>query len=384
MPAKMSVPYNYLGKQFAEGSSLRSEIMKDIGGLVDTGDYTLGSWVPKFEEAWAEKMRAKYAVGVSNGTDALFLIMKAMGIGPGDFVVTQTNTFLATVGAILQAGAQPVLADVGDDYLISLDSAFKRLEREVPFDDRRKTAFCPVDLTGNPTPVHKMPLRKRSTFRDAAQAVGATYDNRPLTQDVTACSYSLHPLKNVHGWTDSGVVTTDDESLAKEIKLLRNHGLKDRDTCVVPGYNHRISTLAAIVGYHVLGRESWITETRRSNAKIYDQGLAGVKAIKIPTRDPLARQAYHTYVVQTNGRDHLKAHLEQHGIETKVHYPIPVHLQPGFAFLGYKKGDFPVAENQAANILTLPVHEYLSTEQLEYVVGTIRDFYAHAEGALPS
>lgn len=351
---QMHVGYNYLREQFV-GTPLREAIDRDMAILLDSGDFTLGSWVYRFEDAFAEKLRVKHAIGVSNGTDALFLAMKACGWG-GEAIVTPPNSFLATTGAIVQLQGQPVFLDVGADYLLDYKlGSYKALT---------------VDLTGNVSP-----MDDENVVHDAAQAVGAEYKDKSVAAMGAAACFSLHPLKNINVGGDGGVVTTNSDETAERIRLLRNHGLQDRDTCVIPGYNHRLSTMQAMIAYHVLQDLDWITDRRIANAARYDEGLKDCPGIIIPPRDPDVKQVYHTYVVQAQYRDTLIKYLGDRNIEAKVHYPVPIHLQPGYAYLGYKEGDFPVCEAQAKRIISLPIHQYLTEDQIDYTIETIRGFY---------
>ena len=346
-----------------------TRILLAIAREMARGFYTLGPAVQEFEEAFAAYCGVRYAVGVNSGTDALFLLMKALGVGPGDGVITVPNTFVATVGAIIAAGATPVFIDIGDDYLMAQEG---QIRPKMP---------PGLQLPGYPKyriPVHwggNIAYTPKLHIEDACQAIGASYKGRKAGSLGVGAAFSLHPLKNLNVMGDGGMVTTNDEGLAQAIRLLRNHGLQDRDTCVMPGYNSRLDTIQAIVGLEVLKELLWVTERRQANAKRYDEGLRGLKEVTIPYRDSDVEQVYHLYQVEVERRDELLAYLQAKGIEAKVHYAIPLHLQPGFKSLGYQEGDFPRAEAFARDHLTLPVHQYLSNEQLDYVVEAIRGFY---------
>lgn len=365
----LKVPYGYLPVQLDPIQPLGAAILAEWAQELERGAFTLGPAVERLEEAWAHVCGVKHAIGVNSGTDALIIAMKALAVGKGSKVATCPNTFVATVGAIIAAGATPVFFDSGPDYLMQ-----KKLSVEGDL-----KAVLPVDLTGNPVPFtgwdcgdSKVPL----TVRDACQSIGATISGLSSGKLSRVACYSLHPLKNIHACGDGGMIVTDDDEIAEFARLYRNHGLKDRDTVVMPGINSRLDTLQAIAGWHMLQRLEVITETRIAHAKAYDAGLAGIPQVTIPPRPgPNIRQVFHTYVIQVEDRAALQADLAAHGIETKIHYPIPVHLQPGYAYLGYKRGDFPNVEYQAERILSLPVHEYLRREQIDYTIDRIRDFY---------
>lgn len=359
----LTVPYGYLPLEYDYWfDEIHEQVLPAIADLANKGEFTLGDAVERFEKQFAGATGYKYAVGVSSGTSALSLALLATGVKPGDAVVTVPNTFVATVGAICAIGARPVFVDVGPDYLADIHATFSRSVQ----------AMMPVELTGRPFPIIRWPGME-SPFKlivDAAQSIGARGGERG---DLKC--FSLHPLKNVHVWGDGGMICTDDGDLAVTLRLLRNHGLETRDLVTMPGYNERLSPLQAVVGMWSLSHLEWVTQRRIANAMRYDTGLADCPGVVLPPRNPNIREVFHTYVIQVAERDRLARVLKDVGIETKVHYPIPLHLQKGFAHLGYLEGDFPVAEAQAQRILTLPVNEYLTTGQIDYVIDQIRQFY---------
>lgn len=372
----MKVKYSYLERQFADAET----ILDSLRGLLKHGQFTLGPEVEQFERRFAELCGATHAVGVGSGTDALILILRALGIGPGDEVITAPNSFIATAGAIAMVGARPVFVDVGDDYNIDPE----RIEGAI---SPRTRALLPVHLTGSPAAMREIveigERRHLPVIEDAAQAIGAAIDGRPVGSWGIAAEFSLHPLKNLNVWGDGGVVVTNSDELATQVRLLRNHGLRNRDEAVVFGGNSRLDTLQAIVACHLMDQIQTITEARIRNAATYDQALAPLEgAVRLPPRRPGVRQVYHTYVIQARDRDRLASFLAARGIETKVHYPIPIHLQPAAAYLGYHAGDFPVCEAQAQSILTLPVHQDLTDAQLRHVGESIREFYSLAASAV--
>lgn len=382
----MKVEYAYLTQQFAQGDALTKDIFRDIQEELRRGYFTLGPWTEKFELAVCEKYGVKHCVGVNSGTDALILSMKALGVGYGDTVLTQPNTFVATVGAICAVGARPMFVDVDETYQMDLEQGLHR----------KVKCAIPVHLTGLARDTNgAWPL----VINDAAQAIGASQkkdsiyypqtltnlhrgSGPPLDHSVAnfqhVSCFSLHPLKNIHVWGDGGFITTNDGALAKDLRLLRNHGLLDRDTVVVPGINSRLDSLQAIVGWHMLKKVDEINEQRRANAARYDAGLREIPRVVVPPRDPAYYQVFHTYVVTVEDwRDELIRHLASQGVEAKIHYPKCIHEQPGFKYLGYRRGDFPVAEWQADHQISLPIHEYLSEDQIDFVIDQIADFYRH-------
>jgi len=371
----MKVPYGYLPQEYAANRGDIDEVLEKIRQCVEKGDFTLGDPVGEFEEAFAQVTGYAHAVAVNSGTDALFLAMKAMGVGYGNYVVTVPNTFVATVGAICATRATPVFTDVGDDYLMRLNLTTEKKRKLNVGTNIYGIRYLPVELTGRPLPDDLFPWLNDQTFGpiivDSAQSIGS---KAPQIKDIA--TYSLHPLKNVHVWGDGGVVCTNHREMADAIRLTRNHGLRTRDEAALPGYNSRLDSVQAIVGLYSLRNVDWVTEQRNRHARVYDEALRGCEGVTLPPRSAGITEAFHTYVVQVDDRAHLIDRLLSKGIDAKVHYPIPLHLQPAFRHLGYEAGDLPVAEAQAKRILSLPVHEYLAEGQIEYVVETIRAFYA--------
>lgn len=360
--------------------SLREEINEAWQKLLDTGDFTLGPTVEAFEVAFAEAVGAPHAIGLRSGTDALALAIEALGLGHKTHapmctcerkrIAVPVNTFYASVGAILQAGAWPVLVDVDDEYLIDL-AQVNKLWKAGAID-----ALMPVCLTGNPVDIPPGMFEGLPIIYDAAQAIGAEIRGRKIGGIGEAVCYSLHPLKNIHAAGDGGIVTSRDPGLCVKIARLRNHGLISRDDWLVPGYNARLEPVQAVAAHAHLAQLEWITKRRNENAALYDELLRDIPQVTIPPRDPDKWQAFHTYVIQAESRDNLRHMLAERSVETKVHYAKPLHLQPAMAMLGHSEGDFPVAEAQANRWVTLPVHQYLERADLEYVAGCIRDFYA--------
>lgn len=378
----MQVKYAYLQQQFARGTPLRNDIEKELGEVVDAGDFTLGKAVEEFEVAFAAAVGARYAVGVRSGTDALYLALKALGVGPGDKVATVPNTFPATVGAIIQAGAGPIFVDVSpDNYLLP------HVAPQFPTVEGVK-AIIPVDWGGDIVPLvdERIGLVNNDTkkvlsfpfiIHDACQATGATYKGRGMGSLGKACAFSFHPLKTVHAWGDAGAVTTNDPFVAQKVRSLRNHGLLDRDTWLEPGINGRMETVQAVVCRHMLKVLPDMLEKRRRNATLYDETLTTVKGITVPKRNPDVAHAFHLYIVQAERRDELVKFLAANEIEAKVHYPKPLHLQPAMAGM-YAPGAYPVTEMLAQKVVTLPVHEFLAPAQIEFVNSKVREFYKGA------
>ena len=373
MREKMRVPYNYLNQQFNVDNALVKQILADIKGLVRTGEFTLGPPVRKFEEEFAALCGVKHAVGINSGTDALILILKALGIGPGDEVITAPNSFIATANVIRFVGAKPVFVDVDDEYLIDTDLVKEAITRKTK-------AIMPVHLTGNPVFISNLQQYTNVyVIEDAAQAVDAEIHGKKVGGLGIAGEFSLHPLKNLNVWGDGGMVTTDNSELAGKIRLMRNHGLASRDVCAMAAGNCRLHTIQAVVGLRLMPFVREVSDVRIKNAVLYDSLLSDVDGVTIPPRPASKRQVYHTYIIQVEKREAMIKFLAENGVETKVHYPAPIHLQKPYTELGYKKGDFPKCEAQAEKILTLPIHQYLTTRQVRYVAGLIRRFYGNSK-----
>jgi aminotransferase EvaB len=366
----MRVTFSYLKEQFKDCQVYLDKIAE----VVTAGDYTLGKAVAEFEEKFASLLGVKYAIGVNSGTDALFLSLKAIGIGPGDEVITTPNTFIATVGAIVASGARPVFVDCNDEYVISADLI-------EPAITSRTRAIMPVHYAGVTADMDQiMTVAHRHgvpVIEDACQAIlGAVNGKCAGTFGLTG-AFSLHPLKNLNVWGDSGVIITDNEEIRERLVLLRNHGLLNRDEVACFGYNSRLDTIQAAVGNYLIQKIHWITETRLKWANRLDRALSQFPGcITVPYRRPHKYYVHHLYMVQAKDRDKLLAFLQNSGIEAKVHYPIPLHLQKCSAHLGYKAGDFPVTEALAQSIITLPAHQHLKEKHIDYITEKINEFYS--------
>lgn len=364
----MKIPYAYLDKQFKNPNPVLAEIKK----LAKKGDFTLGPKVAEFEEKIAKFQGVKYAVGVNSGTDALLMILRVLGIGPGDEVITAPNSFFATAAVIQLVGAKIVFADVNEEYNIDP----KEVENKIT---KKTKAIMPVHWTGNPADMPAIvkiaKKHKLYVIEDAAQAIDAEIGGKRAGSFGIASEFSLHPIKNFNVWGDGGFVTTNEKGIADKIKLLRNHGLKNRDEVEFWGYNSRLHALQATVALTLLPEVKSLTNKRIAIARKFDRLLSNIPQITIPPRQKNVRQVYHVYILQAENRDELLKYLIANGIDAKIHYPIPLHLQKPARELGYKKGDFPVTEHQAAHIFSLPAHQYLTDKEIEYIAGKIHKFY---------
>lgn len=345
---------------------MRTEICEAIDRVFSTSSFILGPEVTEFEREFAAFCEARYCVGLNNGTSALHLALLAAGIGPGDEVITQANTFIATVAAILQTGARPVLVDIAPPhYGISVEAVAAAITSKT-------RVILPVHLFGHPCDLDGLAnLARRHGIRlieDASQAHGATYRNRTIGSGALA-TFSFYPGKNLGAAGEAGAVVTNDETMAQEMRLLRNHGSAEKYVHLRVGYNYRMEGLqAAILRVKLRHLAEW-TQARRDVAATYDRLLGNIERPAVP---PDCQSAYHIYPVFVPQRDAAAARLRDRGIETNVHYPIPCHLQPGFSSLGYSRGDFPHAEYLAKHELSLPIFPGLTHGQIEAVAQELR------------
>jgi len=366
----MKVRYSYLPQQFEDADDLWQELKE----FVKTGDFTLGEPLKEFERKFAQLIGTKYAIGVNSGTDAIKLSLKAKGVSNGDEVITAANTFVATVGAISELGAIPVFIDCDDTFCMNTDL----LEEVIT---EKTQAIVPVHFTGYMTDMRKlMPIAEKyniSVVEDACQSILGSLEGKNAGTWGNAGAFSLHPLKNLNVWSDGGLIVTDETDLANELYLLRNHGLVDRDTVSIMGYNSRLDTLQAVVGNWLIPQTHSIANKRIENAAYLDKYLSEVEGITIPPRPEGYKIVYHLYIVFAENRDSLLEHCVKEGIEAKVHYPIPIYRQEALTKLGYEEGDFPVSDAHTSKIITFPCDQHLEEEQLDHIIKTVKDFYSH-------
>jgi dTDP-4-amino-4,6-dideoxygalactose transaminase len=364
----VKVPYvNFPAQYEAEKEAIDAAVR----GVFERGDFVGGAAVGQLEKALANYIGVKHVVALASGTDALILGMRALGIGSGDEVITPPNSFVASTAAIAAIGATPVFADIGED------GNFDPLAVEKAVTGKTK-AIMPVHLTGRIAPMIEIEAiakeRGLLIIEDAAQSIGSKLSGRSAgTFGYVGC-FSTHPLKNLNAAGDAGFLTTDDGDIAETIGLLRNHGLKDRDTVVHWGTVSRLDTIQAAILLHRLANLDEVIAKRRTNAALYRDKITAPQ-IKLPRCKNQEFNTFHTFVVQTENRDDLKTYLSEHGIETAIHYPTPIHLQPAAQSLGYHQGDFPVCERQCQSILSLPIHQYLSEADVTAVADRINSFY---------
>ena len=367
---EFTINHNYLSEQFEDCD----EILEKIKTVVLNNDFTLGSTVDEVEELMAIQAQTKYAIGVGSGTDALHLSLKAIGVGPGDEVITSTYTFYATVGAIVTAGAKPVFCDCKEDYNIDVEKIDSLITKKTK-------AIIPVHWSGRPCDMEQLlDVAKKygiEIVEDACHALQAEYKNRRCGSFGIAGCFSFHPLKNLNVWGDGGMITTNSDELASRLRLIRNHGLIGRNECIEFSYNSRLDTIQAVVAKHLLERKfDMITQARINNALYLDECLSEIPEISLTQRKKELREVFHLYMFRSNNRDELVRYLRSNDVDAKIHYPIPMHLQPASKCFGYKKGDYPVAENIANTCISLPVHEFISEEKIGKMSGLVKTFYA--------
>ena len=366
---KLKINHSYLIEQFSD----YKKILKKIEKVIKKGDYTLGKEVNKFEKNLAKRTGAKFAISVGNGTDALFLALKALNIGENDEVIATPYTFIATIGAIVTAGAKPVFVDIKDDYNID--------ENKIKLAITKKTkAIMPVHWGGRPCELDKInSIAKKynlKVIQDSCHAIDSRFKNRHLISYGDICTYSMHPLKNLNVWGDGGFIVTSNQELAKKLYMMRNHGLKNRDTCKFFGYNSRLDTIQAVVAnYKIKNKLNNITLKRIKNASLFDRLLKTNSNVVTINRSSNLKEVFHLYQINVKKRDQLKKYLTKNNVDAKIHYPTPVHLQPAAKFLKYKSGDFPNAERIAKTTLSLPVHEFIKEKDIFYTVDLINKFY---------
>ncbi len=367
---KLRINHSYLVEQFAD----YSKIFKEIEKVVKKGDYTLGKKVDECEKNFSKRTGTKFAISVGNGTDALFLSLKALDIGHGDEVITTPYTFIATIGSIVTSGAKPVFVDIKDDYNIDEN----KIESAIT---KRTKAIMPVHWAGRPCELEKIKSiakkYKLKIIQDSCHGIESRYKNKHLIYYGDICTYSMHPLKNLNIWGDGGFIITNNNKLAKKLLLLRNHGLVNRDKCEIFGFNSRLDTIQAVVAnYKMKNKLKNITRKRIKNAHLFDSLLKFNSHVRLVKRLPYLKEVFHLYHINVKKRDELKNFLIKNSIDAKVHYPTPIHLQPAAKYLKYQQGDFPVAENMANSSLSLPVHEFITKNDIVYVANLINKFYS--------
>jgi dTDP-4-amino-4,6-dideoxygalactose transaminase len=353
----------------AQYRSIKGEVQTALDEVLENAAFVLGPAVAKFEEKFAAFCGTKHCVAVNSGTSALHLALLAAGVKPGDEVIAPAMTFIATVAAIEYIGARPVLVDI-DPKSYCMDAA--RIEERIT---KNTKAIMPVHLYGQPAdmgPILDI-ARRRSllVIEDAAQAHGAEYKGRRCGSLGDIAGFSFYPGKNLGAYGEGGAVVTNRDDYAKTVRMLRDWGQEKKGVHVLKAFNYRMEGLqGAVLGVKMNHIEAW-TEDRRRAATTYNRLLLDVPGIVLPTEKPYARHVYHVYSILVKNRDAVARKLQDSGISTNVHYPNPIHLQPCFADLGHKRGDFPNAERLASEELSLPMYPELTDEQTALVAETL-------------
>ncbi len=369
----MKVPLVDLAAQHAV---VAEEVMAGFARVLAQTSFILGEEVGRFENAFASFSGTQHCVSLANGTDAIELLLRAIGVGPGDEVILPVNTFIATGVAVMRAGATPVLVDAEPhSYLIDVAA----VERAIT---AKTKALLPVHLYGQLADMPRLTeLAVRAgvhVLEDAAQAQGASRDGRRLGQDSIGAATSFYPGKNLGAYGDGGAVLTNSDSVAAKVRALRNYGSEQKYQHPEVGFNSRLDTLQAVVLLAKLQHlEAW-NQLRREAARRYDERLAALPQVRRPQTVAGNVHVWHLYVVRVPKRDTVLARLQEAGIGAGIHYPIPLHLQGAFRHLGYQRGDFPIAEAAAGELLTLPLYPMITEAQQDYVVDTLQATLASA------
>lgn len=353
--------------------SLKNELKKAIDEVIDKNSYILGEKVEKFEENFASYCNVKYAAGVSTGTDALELILRAYNIGRSDEVILPVNSFIATASAVTFANAKPVFVDCAESYNINTDDIEKKITEKTK-------AIIPVHLYGQPCNMDKiLEIANRNNLKvieDACQSHGAEYKRKKTGSLGYAAAFSFYPAKNLGAFGDAGIVVSNNKNLIEKIKMLRNYGQSVKYHHDLLAFNKRMDAIqAAILDVKLKYLDKW-NKQRREAAKEYNIELKELeKVVKKPIEYNDRKHVYHLYVIRTEKRDELENYLTKKGIATGLHYPIPIHLQKAYSNLGYKEGDFPISEKYSKEILSLPIFPGLTSKKIKFVCDGIKEFF---------
>lgn len=364
----IKVRYVDLESQWEEEKDHLLPIMSEV---MRSGQFILGDIVDDLERLLASYCSVEHAIALNSGTDALVCALHAAGVRAGDEVLTPPNSFVASTSSITHLGATPVFVDVCEDQMMDP----KLLQKSIT---KKTKAVMPVHLTGRMARMDEIcDIADKNglvVIEDSAQSIGSTYKGRASGAYGLAGCFSTHPLKNLNACGDGGFITTNNIQLANEIKLMRNHGLIDRNKVEKFGFVSRMDALQAAILRYRLGKLDNVISRRRLNAERYISNL-NVEGVVFPIETKEYFNTYHTFVVRAKNRDKLASWLLEKGIQTAIHYPIPIHLQPAAQKLGYYHGDFPAVERQAGEILSLPIHQYLKSDQIDCVIESISKFY---------
>lgn len=367
----MHIPFLDLKTQYKQ---IEQDVLPMITAAMADGAFIGGPQVSGFESEFADFCKSTYCVGVGSGTDALRFALMAVGVSPGDEVITVPNTFIATTEAISQVGGVPVFVDV-DPHTYNMDAAL--IEDKIT---ERTKALIPVHLYGQPADMDKIlqiaDKHGIPVVEDACQAHGALYKGRKAGSMGAAGCFSFYPGKNLGAFGEAGALVTQNEAVAEKIRMIRDHGQAQKYYHEMEGYNGRLDAIqAGVLRIKLKHLADW-TMSRRENARYYDTCLSGLSAVTIPRQADYAASVYHLYVILVDDRDGLQEFLSGRNIATGLHYPLPLHLQEAYGHLGYKEGAFPVTEQVSKRLVSLPMFPELTRAQIDYVAQSIRDFYA--------
>jgi len=365
----VNIPFLDLKAQY---QTIREQVLSSIEQVLESSEFILGPNVSVFEQEVAKYLGVKHAIGVGNGTDALVLILDALGIGPGDEVITTPYTFFATAECVSRLGAKPVFVDINP---ITLTIDPEKLEQAIT---SRTKAVIPVHIFGRaadmPRIVDIASRHHLFVVEDACQSMGGEIQGKKLGTYGNAGALSFFPTKNLGAYGDGGLVVTDDDKLAERVRMLRAHGSKVKYHNELIGYNSRLDEMqAAVLRVKLRHLNEWNSK-RRQIALEYNKRLKDLP-LQLPYPGEKGEHVFHLYTILTDNREELRVYLKSRGVETGVYYPTPLHLQPAYADLGYRKGDFPVSESACERNLSLPMYPELTNEQIHYVAQAVRVFF---------
>lgn len=348
----------------AQHETIQKEADAAVLAVLAKSNFILGDEVSLFEEQFAKYIGVKYCVGVANGTDAIKLMLLAAGIKQGDEVIVQANTFISSVLPIIEIGAKPVFVDCDEHGQLDVSKIRKAITKKT-------RAILPVHLYGVPMLLPK--TYNLTILEDAAQAHGSSVNGKKCGSLGDMAAFSFYPGKNLGAYGDGGAVTTNNKKLAEKLRIMRNIGQKEKYNHVVLGFNSRLDTIqAAVLSVKLKHLEDW-NKKRNAIANTYIRDLHNVGDLILPT--PNNNTNWHLFVIRTYKRDDLMHHLEKCGIHCGIHYPVPLHTTPALKFLGYKKGDFPIAEMRAKTMISLPIYAELKNPEVQYMIKTIKNFF---------
>jgi len=367
----MNVPFLDLKAQY---KAIKDEVHAAINDVMENTAFAGGPFVAKFEQEFAKFCDCKHAVGVGNGTDALWLSLIGLGIKPGDEVITVPNTFIATAEAISFSGAKPVFVDIVEETN-NMNPAL--IEAAIT---KKTKAIIPVHLFGQPADMDPIMTiaKKHGLFmiEDACQAHGAEYKGKKAGSIGNTGAFSFYPGKNLGAYGEAGAVVTNDDAIVEKMRMFRDHGQAKKYYHGMIGWNARMDGIqGAVLHVKLKYLQGW-NDSRRKNAQKYSELLSAVKDVMPPRQAEYAKHIYHIYAIRIKQREKLMAHLTAKGIACGIHYPIPLHLQDAYRFLNLGVGSFPIAEKCAAEYLSLPMYPELTSEQINYVAKEIKEFYA--------